>query len=70
MNKLWQISKSRAHNFQNTLNAKMSESQMHLSLSVKGLQRLESVSHEKDFAFIVGNERYCRPSFVAEFLSP
>jgi hypothetical protein len=37
---------------------------------VKGLQRLENVNHEKDFAFIVGDERYHCPSFVAEFLSP
>jgi hypothetical protein len=41
-----------------------------LSLSAKGLQRLEEINHEKDFAFIVGDERYSCPSFVAEFLSP
>jgi hypothetical protein len=41
-----------------------------LSLSAKGLQRLEGVNHEDDFVFIVGDERYSCPSFVAEFLSP
>jgi hypothetical protein len=41
-----------------------------LSLSVQGLQRLESLNHEKDFAFIVGDKRYSCPTFVAEFLSP
>jgi hypothetical protein len=41
-----------------------------ISLSAKGLQRLERINHEKDFAFIVGEERYFCPSFVAEFLSP
>jgi hypothetical protein len=48
----------------------MSDSPIRLSLSTKGLQRLETVNHERDFAFIVGNERYFCPSFVAEFLSP
>jgi hypothetical protein len=48
----------------------MSGSSMRLSLSLKGLRRLEQVNHEKDFAFIVGDERYSCPSFVAEFLSP
>jgi hypothetical protein len=48
----------------------MSDSPAHASLSVKGLQRLEQVNHEKDFTFIVGDERYRCPSFVAEFLSP
>jgi hypothetical protein len=47
----------------------MSDS-IRLSLSPKGLQRLESVKHEGDFAFIVGDERFSCPSFVAEFLSP
>jgi hypothetical protein len=52
-------------------NRQISEtSERRLSLSSKGLQRLESVSHENDFAFILGDERYCCPSFVAEFLSP
>jgi hypothetical protein len=46
------------------------QSQRRVSLSSKALQRVESVTHEKDFAFIVGDERYCCPSFVAEFLSP
>jgi hypothetical protein len=41
-----------------------------LSLSAKGLQRLEGISQEMDFAFIVGDERYSCPSFIAEFLSP
>jgi hypothetical protein len=49
---------------------KMSDSLIRLSLSVKGLQGLEGVHHERDFAFIVGDERYSCPSFVAEFLSP
>jgi hypothetical protein len=48
----------------------MSDSPIHLSLSVKGLRRVETVNHARDFAFIVGNERYFCPSFVAEFLSP
>jgi hypothetical protein len=41
-----------------------------LSLSATGLQRLEGVNHDRDFTFIVGDERYDCPSFVAEFLSP
>jgi hypothetical protein len=41
-----------------------------LSLSVKGLQRLEGARFERDFAFVVGDERHFCPSFVAEFLSP
>jgi hypothetical protein len=49
---------------------KMADSPIHLSLSAKGLQRLETVNHEKDFAFIVGDLRYPCPSLVAEFLSP
>jgi hypothetical protein len=48
----------------------MSDSPVHLSLSAKGLQRLERVNHESNFAFVVGDERYSCPSFVAEFLSP
>jgi hypothetical protein len=48
----------------------MSDSAVRLSLTAKGLQRIENVKHEKDFAFIVGTERYYCPSFVAEFLSP
>jgi hypothetical protein len=48
----------------------MSDSPIRLSLSAKGLQRLEGLNHERDFAFIVGDERYPCPSFVAEFLSP
>jgi hypothetical protein len=40
------------------------------SLSNKGLQRLERVNHANDFTFIVGNEHYPCPSFVAEFLAP
>jgi hypothetical protein len=48
----------------------MSDSPVPLSLSAKGLQRLEDVNHERDFAFLVGGERYSCPSFVAEFLSP
>jgi hypothetical protein len=48
----------------------MSESPIHLALSAKGLQRIEQVNHENDFAFIVGDERYPCPSFIAELLSP
>jgi hypothetical protein len=48
----------------------MSGSTIRLSLSAKGLQRLEGLNHERDFAFIVGDGRYSCPSFVAEFLSP
>jgi hypothetical protein len=48
----------------------MSDSGVRLSLSAKGLQRLETAQRENDFAFIVGDERYSCPSFVAEFLSP
>jgi hypothetical protein len=48
----------------------MSGSAIPLSLSARGLQRLERGNHENDFSFIVGDERYSCPSFVAEFLSP
>jgi hypothetical protein len=63
---------SQTLNFDCLLNSasEMSASLTRVSMPVKGLQRLEAVNHEKDFAFIVGNERYPCPSFVAEFLSP
>jgi hypothetical protein len=48
----------------------MSDKPRRLSLSVKGLQRLEGGNYPSDFAFIVGDKRYPCPSFVAEFLSP
>jgi hypothetical protein len=48
----------------------MSDLAIRLSLSAKGLQGVEAVNHENDFAFIVGDERYSCPSFLAEFLSP
>jgi hypothetical protein len=48
----------------------MTDSPIRVSLSTKCLQRLETVNHERDFAFIVGSERYPCPSFIAEFLSP
>jgi hypothetical protein len=48
----------------------ISDAPIRLSLSTKGLQRLETVNHERDFAFMVGSGRYACPSFVAEFLSP
>jgi hypothetical protein len=48
----------------------MSDSPVRLSLSTTGLQRLEGVNHQKDFTFIVGDERYECPTFIAEFLSP
>jgi hypothetical protein len=48
----------------------MPDASVLLSLSVKGLQRLEAVSHEADFAFIIGGERYECASILAEFLSP
>jgi hypothetical protein len=48
----------------------MADSPIRLSLSVKGLRLLEGSHHERDFTFIVGDERYSCPSFVAEFLSP
>jgi hypothetical protein len=48
----------------------MSDAPIHLSLTVKGLQGVEKVSHERNFTFMVGDERYPCPSFVAEFLSP
>jgi hypothetical protein len=41
-----------------------------LSLSVKGLQRIENLHRERDFAFVIGDERYFCPSLIAEFLSP
>jgi hypothetical protein len=47
----------------------MSDSPVCVSLSVKGLQRLEAINHKKDFTFTVGAERYSCPSFIAEFLS-
>jgi hypothetical protein len=37
---------------------------------VKAWQRLESLIHERDFTFVVREERRSCPSFVAEFLSP
>jgi hypothetical protein len=37
---------------------------------VKGLQRLQGINHERDFPFVVGDERHFSPSFLAEFLSP
>jgi hypothetical protein len=45
-------------------------SSLPFSRSAKGLQRLEDINHENDFAFIVRDERYSCPSFAAEFLSP
>jgi hypothetical protein len=49
----------------------ISHSAKRLSLSVNGFRRLEDPNlHEHDFAFMVGEERYSCPSFVAEFLSP
>jgi hypothetical protein len=41
-----------------------------LSLSSKGLQRIDITQEGNDFAFIVGDDRYICPSFIAEFLSP
>jgi hypothetical protein len=41
-----------------------------LPVSTKALERVAGVNHEHDFEFIVGDERYGCPSFVAEFLSP
>jgi hypothetical protein len=41
-----------------------------LSLSAKGLERIESSDHEKDFTFVVGDDEYGCPSLIAEFLSP
>jgi hypothetical protein len=46
------------------------DSPIHLSLSIKGRERLEGGNHEKEFAFIVGDERYSCPSLIAQFLSP
>jgi hypothetical protein len=43
---------------------------MRVSLSAKGMQQVRGVSHENDFDFIVGDQRYSCPSFIAEFLSP
>jgi hypothetical protein len=48
----------------------MSDSTILRSLSANRLQRLDQVNHERDFTFIVGDERHSCPSFVAEFLSP
>jgi hypothetical protein len=48
----------------------MSDARIPLFLTVKGLQGIEKVNHERDFSFVVGDERYPCPSFVAEFLSP
>jgi hypothetical protein len=50
--------------------SEMSRSPIHLSLSPEGRQRLQAASHERDFAFVIGDERYPCPSFVSEFLSP
>jgi hypothetical protein len=41
-----------------------------LALSAKGLQRIASISHENDFVFVVGDNRYRCPCIIAEFLSP
>jgi hypothetical protein len=48
----------------------MSESEIGLFLSSKGLQRIEAIDHERDFTFVVGDQRHPCPSFVAEYLSP
>jgi uncharacterized protein YifE (UPF0438 family) len=48
----------------------MSSHQTRLSLSVKGLQRLEGGHIEKEFAFVIDGNRYCCPCLLAEFLSP
>jgi hypothetical protein len=41
-----------------------------LSLSVKGLQRIEKNNYEKDFAFLLGDKEYRCPAVIADFLSP
>jgi hypothetical protein len=48
----------------------MSNAPIRLSLAVKSLQRLESGNYSKDYAVVVGDERYPCPSFLAEALSP
>jgi hypothetical protein len=47
-----------------------SESPFQVCLSAKGLAKLPQNVYENDFTFIVGDDRYKCPSFVAAFLSP
>jgi hypothetical protein len=48
----------------------MLNSPLKLSLSSKGLQRVDRDLYEKDFKFVVGGTPHFCPSFIAEFLSP
>jgi hypothetical protein len=41
-----------------------------LSLSAKGLQRMEKNNYEKDFAFLLGDKEYRCPAIIAVLLSP
>jgi hypothetical protein len=43
---------------------------MSISLSTKGFANLRPTVYENDFTFMVGNEKYECPSFIAAFLSP
>jgi hypothetical protein len=49
---------------------KSSESGVEISFSAKGFGNLPKNVYENDFTFIVGDNRYYCPSFVASFLSP
>jgi hypothetical protein len=49
---------------------KSDETCVEISLSAKGFRNLPRNVYEKDFTFIVGENRYYCPSFVACLLSP
>jgi hypothetical protein len=49
---------------------KLSQTGVEISLSAKGFRNLPRNVYENDFTFIVGENLYYCPSFVASFLSP
>jgi hypothetical protein len=49
---------------------KLSETGVEISLSAKGFRNLPRNVYQNDFAFIVGQNRYYCPSFIASLLSP
>jgi hypothetical protein len=49
---------------------KLAETGVEISLSAEGFRNLPRNVYENDFTFIVGENRYHCPSFLASFLSP
>jgi hypothetical protein len=49
---------------------KLTETGAEISLSTKGFRNLPRNVYENDFTFIVGENRYYCPSFLACLLSP